>query len=76
MNKMKRIIKLIWANRELYRQIICDIRDHAVILIAIVLMIWFFLNGISETQENYRLNHLESRMNNLDPNIPDMTEIE
>lgn len=63
------ILKLIWEHRELYRQIICDIRDHAVILIAIVLMIWFFLNGISETQENYRLNHLEYGMNSYDKTI-------
>lgn len=72
---MKRIFKIIWANRELYRQIICDIRDHAVILILIVLLIWFTLNGISETQENYRLNHLERRMNSLDPKIKDMAVI-
>ena len=54
------ILKLIWANRELYRQIICDIRDHAIILICIVLLIWFTLNGISETQETQILNHLEN----------------
>ena len=69
---MKRIFKIIWANRELYRQIICDIRDHAIILIAIVLFVWFTLNGIVETQENYRLNHLERRMNSFDKNIPHM----
>ena len=73
---MKRIIKRIWANRELYRKIICDIRDHAIILIAIVLFVWFTLHGIAETQENYRLNHLERRMNSFDKNIPDMTVIE
>lgn len=73
---MKRIIKLIWNNRELYRKIICDIRDHAIILIAIVLFVWFTLHGISETQENYRLNHLESRMNSVDQKGADMTVIE
>ncbi len=66
---MKRIFKYLWAHRELYRQIICDIRDHAIILIAIVLLVWFTLNGISETQENYRMNHLERRVNSFDPNI-------
>ncbi len=73
---MKRIIKLIWANRKLYRKILAEIRDISVILIFITLLIWFILNGISETQENYRLNHLESRMNSHDTNIKDMTVIE
>lgn len=69
---MKAILKLIWANRELYRQMLGEVRDIAVILILIVLIVWFTLNAMSEHQENYRLNHLENRMNSFDPNIPFM----
>ena len=57
------------------KEILAETRDVAIIVIMIVVVAWFMLNGMAEQQyENYvdRLNHLEYRVNSLDHNIPYM----
>lgn len=75
---MKRIIKLIWNNRELWG-VIAGEKKYAVGLSLLIFLI-VFLMMVAMAQHDYqqafeRINHIENRMNSFDPNIKDMTVI-
>ncbi len=71
-------MKILRVLRETLDMVIAEIHYAMPIFAMIFLIVLFAILSMAEHDYNrvcQRLNHLESRVNSIDPNIKDMTEI-